>query len=485
MKTNEIAGYENLSKTRQNIVKRLLENLDKGYVYSSTWTSGVPESGITGKKYRGANYVTLALESMVEGYTDNRWVTYRQMSDRGWKFKTDEKGNNRGRGRGVPIEYFELRDKITKQPFNRALLDGMSAEEIQRYIDENVYPVRRSYIVFNGELIDGIEKTESEISDKNLRIDAAENILNYWNENESKIVYGGNSAYYSVLRDEIHLPLRNKFKSQQAFYATALHEIGHSTGNEKRLDRPLKFKFENEEYAKEELRAEIASMFMEADLNIEPSEKHIQNTAAYIEEWKAEIEKDPNALFAAISDADKIAKYVIGKAKAYAAENISADYFETETYDSANEEAEAKTEETIEPAAETTAAKATAEMLRMSDREIFERAKSLKSGDNFEKLYNGENLLKNVEKSERSLMRRLAIYCGNDEEQVYRIFKTSKLFDDTKPNSYYKKMATEAIEFAKELLPEKSDASEMPANVQKSVSAIQKNEHKSVFAIQK
>ena len=43
---------------------------------------------------------------------------------------------------------------------------------------------------------------------------------------------------------------------------------------------------------------------MEADLNIEPSEKHIQNTAAYIEEWKAEIEKDPNALFAAISDAD-------------------------------------------------------------------------------------------------------------------------------------------------------------------------------------
>ena len=135
MKTNEIAGYENLSKTRQNVVKRLLENLDKGYVYSSAWASGVPESGITGKKYRGANYVTLALESMVEGYTDNRWVTYRQMSDRGWKFKTDENVNNRGRGRGVPIEYFELRDKITKQPFNRALLDGMSAEEIQRYID--------------------------------------------------------------------------------------------------------------------------------------------------------------------------------------------------------------------------------------------------------------------------------------------------------------------------------------------------------------
>lgn len=68
---------------------------------------------------------------------------------------------------------------------------------------------------------------------------------------------------------------------------------------------------------------------------------------------------------------------------------------------------------------------------------------------------------------------------------VYRIFKTSKLFDDTKPNSYYKKMAAEAIEFAKELLPEKTDASEMPANVQKSVSAIQKNELKSVFAIQK
>ena len=67
----------------------------------------------------------------------------------------------------------------------------------------------------------------------------------------------------------------------------------------------------------EELRAEIASIFMEQDLEIEPSEGRLQNNAAYIQSWKEEIKENPNALFTAITDADKIAKYVSGKEQEY------------------------------------------------------------------------------------------------------------------------------------------------------------------------
>lgn len=63
----------------------------------------------------------------------------------------------------------------------------------------------------------------------------------------------------------------------------------------------------------EELRAEIASIFMEQDLGVEPSEGRLQNNAAYIQSWKEEIRENPNALFTAITDADKIAKYVSEK----------------------------------------------------------------------------------------------------------------------------------------------------------------------------
>ena len=103
----------------------------------------------------------------------------------------------------------------------------------------------------------------------------------------------------------------------QEFYATALHEIGHSTGHESRLNRDLSGRFGSEDYAMEELRAEIASIFMEQDLGVEPSEGRLQNNAAYIQSWKEEIKENPNALFTAITDADKIAKYVSGKEQEY------------------------------------------------------------------------------------------------------------------------------------------------------------------------
>ncbi len=114
----------------------------------------------------------------------------------------------------------------------------------------------------------------------------AEAILNYWDKNEAKIVYGGSRAFYRTDTDEVHLPERADFKSMQEFYSTALHEIGHSTGHESRLNRDLSGRFGSEDYAMEELRAEIASIFMEQDLEIEPSEGRLQNNAAYIQSWK-------------------------------------------------------------------------------------------------------------------------------------------------------------------------------------------------------
>ena len=57
----------------------------------------------------------------------------------------------------------------------------------------------------------------------------------------------------------------------------------------------------------EELRAEIASMFIEQDLEIQVDAEHKRNNSAYIAAWKKEIKDNPNALFTAITDADKIA----------------------------------------------------------------------------------------------------------------------------------------------------------------------------------
>ena len=296
-----------------------MESLEKGNLFwTQGWvSSGAPESAVTGKKYRGINNLFLSLIAMSENYEDNRWATFKQMEEKGWTFKKDEEGNSLAKGKGASIEYYEMRDKETKKRFDRSVLDGMTASEQQEYMDKNVYWLRKFYRVFNCSLMDGVPVKGKPQIDVNDRNDRAEAILDYWDKNEAKIIYGGSRAFYRTDTDEVHLPKRADFKSMQEFYSTALHEIGHSTGHESRLNRDLSGRFGSEDYAMEELRVEIASIFMEQDLEIEPCEGRLQNNAAYIQSWKEEIKENPNALFTAITDADKIAKYVSGKEQEY------------------------------------------------------------------------------------------------------------------------------------------------------------------------
>ena len=313
------SAYEKLTPQRKQLVDQVLANLEKGNLFwTQGWVAaGAPESAVTGKKYRGINNLYLSLVAMAENYGDNRWATFRQMEEKGWTFKKDEEGHTLGKGKSVSVEYYEMRDKETKRRFDRSVLDGMTFDEQREYMDKNVYWLRKFYRVFNCSLMDGVPAKEMPTIDVNDRIEKAEAILDYWNANESKIVYGGSQAFYRPSTDEVHLPEREKFKSTQSFYDTAFHEIGHSTGHQSRLNRDLSGGFGSQSYAMEELRAEIASIFMAQDLGIEPSEDRLQNNAAYIQSWKDEIKENPNALFTAITDADKIARYVSSKEQAY------------------------------------------------------------------------------------------------------------------------------------------------------------------------
>ena len=317
MSDNENSAYEKLTPARKALVDAVMKNLENGVgLWEQGWAGGgAPVSAISGKQYNGVNRMFLMAATAERGYSDNRWVTFKQMEDKGWSFKRDEEGRSRGKNAGVSIEYFELRDKETKQPFDRHTLDGMTADERNEYMDENVYPIRKYYRVFNGDVIEGIPERERVEHDPTGRNDRAEALIEHWSGTQSPIKYGGSMAYYSLTKDEIHLPEKKDFVDMPEFYSTALHEIGHSTGHEKRLNRNLSGAFGSAEYAEEELRAEIASMFLEQDLGVAASDKHIENNSAYIGAWKSKIKEDPNVLFKAITDAERMTKFVMSKEK--------------------------------------------------------------------------------------------------------------------------------------------------------------------------
>ncbi len=309
--------YDKLTPQRKRLFDTIMSNLENNHsLWRQGWrVTGAPVSAISGKRYNGVNRLFLTSATMERGYSDNRWLTYNQMAERGWEFKRDEDGNSLGKQAGVSIEYFSFYDKATKQKFDEHTLDGMTQEERDEYKDENVIMLRKYYIVFNGDVIDGIPEREKHELDPSGRNKRAEGILQFWSDNEAKIIYGGDEAFYRSSTDEIHLPERNQFVDLPEFYSTALHEVGHSTGHETRLNRDLGGGRETPEYAVEELRAEIASMFMEQDLGIAVDEKHIENNSAYIQNWHDKIKEDPNILFKAIADAERICKFVMDKEK--------------------------------------------------------------------------------------------------------------------------------------------------------------------------
>ena len=112
------------------------------------------------------------------------------------------------------------------------------------------------------------------------------------------------------MTDSIHLPAVERFKSMQDFYATALHEIAHSTGHKDRLNREMSNGFGSPNYAREELRAELASVFMQVELGISLEGRHFENHAAYLASWLKAVKNNNKEFFSAATDAEKIADYV-------------------------------------------------------------------------------------------------------------------------------------------------------------------------------
>lgn len=96
-----------------------------------------------------------------------------------------------------------------------------------------------------------------------------------------------------------------------SFYNVAFHEMTHSTGHNERLNRPFAIEFGSPEYAKEELRAELGSMFVAADINLTYTGEHYQDHSNYMTSWISVLENDPNELYKALRDADQAADYLM------------------------------------------------------------------------------------------------------------------------------------------------------------------------------
>ena len=294
-----------LSKARQALVDRVLSRLDAG---AMPWDNGMngfaaPKNAVTGKAYRGINLVALFCADK----PDPRWMTFAQAKEQGYAVKQGAKG--------VPIEWYSYIDKRTNKPADVAAVieetKGMTFDEKQRFKKDNLRTVVRGYHVFNASDIHGIEPYVAPPVDVSKRNERIENIIS---SSEAPIAYDGNGRnYYSPTSDSIHLTDRSAFKSDEFFYNTALHEMGHSTGHSSRLSRDLGGDKGNKAYAREELVAELSSVMIAAELGLDHSDRVIENSAEYVRSWATLIREDPQVLIDAAFDASHATDYICGK----------------------------------------------------------------------------------------------------------------------------------------------------------------------------
>ncbi len=249
-----------------------------------------PQNAVTGRPYHGVNTLVLMANQYARKSLDPRWCTFKQASDNGWKIKKGEHAK--------VVRYWKFGEEKT--------LENQTTGEKEKVFIE--YEVPRVFFarVFHASQIEGIPEYKKEVKEKWSPIEKAEEIL----KNSGARIFHDQSdhAFYAPKKDEIHLPPKESFAKESGYYSTALHELGHWTGHASRLNRALGNSFGTPDYAKEELRAEMASLYLSIETGVpfDPSQH-----AAYEKSWLEVLKNDKNEFFRACSDAEKITEYVM------------------------------------------------------------------------------------------------------------------------------------------------------------------------------
>jgi antirestriction protein ArdC/phage/plasmid primase-like uncharacterized protein len=288
----------------ESVANSIIKQLKEGTApWIKPWEAGQhfrPYNPSTGKDYKGINALVLMSKAEDLGYGDSRWMTFKQAGNLDARVNKGEKSTT--------IQYWKwTEEQIKKDENGKPVFDesGQPVKEIVRLEQPSVFWAK----VFNADQLTGLAKEVAKpLLSEPQRHEQAESLLQ---DSGADIIYQpGNRAFYRPSTDTITLPKREQFQSADGFYATAFHELGHWTGHESRLNRDLAHPFGSQGYAREELRAEIASLMLGEKLEIghDPS----QHTA-YIGSWIKALEEDPREIFRAASDSEKIMTFITGR----------------------------------------------------------------------------------------------------------------------------------------------------------------------------
>lgn len=289
-----------------------------------------PMNFVSGKSYRGVNFFLLKDFDIFKVFDNPYFLTFKQIKELKGKVKKGAKANK--------IIYFTRLWKIhIKSKEGNIIIDfgTYDHKRFKKYIEDNWHkiephttyseetlkstyiPILKYFNVFNGEDVEGIDfklenlKTGKLEEDSSMQLPKA--IVKHYPTPQPKIIHGGDKAAYYFNKDTIQMPHEVAFETIQDYYRVLFHELSHSTGDDRRLNREQSGYRQNQKlYAFEELIAEFGAVFLSAQGGfLWQSDK---NHAEYVKHWAMHLkiaEEDNRYIMRAASAAQKSTDYIL------------------------------------------------------------------------------------------------------------------------------------------------------------------------------
>lgn len=284
MKTHDL--YKTITET---VIKQLEEGVPP---WVRPWKDDrlhgvgmIPTNLVTGRRYSGGNILLLWMVAHAYGYSNLQFCTFQQANQEGMSVLKGSKSHT---------------VIFTKHTLRKDEDGG----------DDKPSTIVKAYPVFHISQLDKVpekylapQQTGPEVeSEHSQRVILARGC-------GVTVQHGGNKACYVPSRDEVHMPTMKAFVDEEAYWQTLMHEFTHATAHEKRCGRKLGKRFGDEQYAAEELVAELGSAFICARLDIPAGFR----SASYIDNWLKVLKGDSRAIFTAASYAGQAADWLWNK----------------------------------------------------------------------------------------------------------------------------------------------------------------------------
>jgi len=260
------------------VVETIINKIEAGELQSwfKSWSVGLPKNFASNTYYSGFNILSLMNEMEEKGYKTNQWLTFNQIQKMGAKLKQGSKG--------TPVFFFKP-------------LEIEEADEVTGELVKKTIPLLKTFTVFN------VDATDIQIGNDNAEIPD----LNDFIARSGAVIKTRTEAFYNPKNDYIGMPDISTFIDSVNYGATVLHELSHWSGAEHRLNRNLTGKFGTEDYAKEELIAELSAAMLCSHFQIEGDLRH----AEYLQSWLKALKAEPKLLWKSASEAQKVLDYLM------------------------------------------------------------------------------------------------------------------------------------------------------------------------------